>query len=134
MNVPPGFRGPFRTDDTARALYSEGAGIYRVLPAAVAVPRDVDDLVALVRWARETGTAIEINASACFLAMGGDDWRAAYMDYLAVLAEQGATFSLGSDSHAYAGLKQIALSWNAAEQLGLDASRIFRPKCKALNK
>ena len=58
MTAPPHFRGAFRTDDTARALYSEGAGIYRVLPAAVAVPRDVDDLVTLVRWARETGTPL----------------------------------------------------------------------------
>jgi len=58
VKAPQGFRGPFRSDDTARALYSEGAGIYRVLPAAVAVPRDVDDLVALVRWARETGTPL----------------------------------------------------------------------------
>jgi FAD/FMN-containing dehydrogenase len=58
VNVPPAFRGPFRTDDTTRAFYSEGAGIFRVLPAAVAVPRDLDDLVALVRWARETGTAL----------------------------------------------------------------------------
>jgi len=55
VTAPPRFRGHFRTDDTARALYSEGAGIYRVLPAAVAVPRDVDDLVALVRWTRQTG-------------------------------------------------------------------------------
>ncbi len=81
-----------------------------------------------------TGTAVEINASACFLAMGGDDWRAAYMDYLAIIAEQGATFSTGSDSHGYDGLKQIEWSWNAAERLGLDESRIFRPKCKPLNK
>jgi FAD/FMN-containing dehydrogenase len=58
VTAPPHFRGPFRADDTARALYSEGAGIYRVLPAAVAVPRDVDDLVALVRWARETRTPL----------------------------------------------------------------------------
>ena len=58
MTVPPGFRGPFRADPTARALYSEGAGIYRVLPAAVAVPRDVDDLVALVRGARAAGTPL----------------------------------------------------------------------------
>jgi len=58
VKFPPGFRGPFRADDTARALYSEGAGIYRVLPVAVAVPQDVDDLVALVRWARESGTAL----------------------------------------------------------------------------
>jgi len=56
--VPAGFRGPFHADDAARALYSEGAGIYRVLPAAVAVPQDVDDLVALVRWARESGTTL----------------------------------------------------------------------------
>ena len=58
MNAPPGFRGPFRADESARALYSEGAGIYRVLPEAVAVPRDLDDLVALVRWARASGTAL----------------------------------------------------------------------------
>jgi FAD/FMN-containing dehydrogenase len=58
VRIPPGFRGPFRTDDTARAFYSEGAGIYRVLPAAVAVPRDVADLVTLVHWARETATAL----------------------------------------------------------------------------
>jgi FAD/FMN-containing dehydrogenase len=58
VKAPPGFRGHFRTDDTARALYSEGAGIYRVLPVAAAVPRDVEDLVALVRWARETGTPL----------------------------------------------------------------------------
>jgi len=58
VKAPPGFRGPLRADDTARALYSEGAGIYRVLPVAVAVPRDVDDLVALVRWARKSGTPL----------------------------------------------------------------------------
>ena len=35
----------------ARALYAEGAGIYRIVPTAVAVPSGLDDLVALVRWA-----------------------------------------------------------------------------------
>ena len=58
MRSPPGFRGPFRTDATARALYSEGAGIFRIVPAAVAVPRDLDDLAALVRWARESATSL----------------------------------------------------------------------------
>ena len=58
MKSPAGFRGEFRTDETARALYSEGAGIFRVLPRAVAVPQDLDDLVALVRWARETGSPL----------------------------------------------------------------------------
>ena len=48
---PAGFRGAYRTDDVARALYAEGAGIYRIVPTAVAVPSGLDDLVALVRWA-----------------------------------------------------------------------------------
>jgi len=58
VSSPPGFRGVFRTDDFARACYSEGAGIFRVVPRAVAVPRDADDLVALLRWARETRTPL----------------------------------------------------------------------------
>ena len=58
MRAPQGFRGAFRTDDPARALYAEGAGIFRIIPAAVAVPADRDDLVALVRWASEMGTAL----------------------------------------------------------------------------
>lgn len=48
---PEAYRGTFRTDLPARALYSEGAGPFRIVPAAVALPRDRDDLVALVRYA-----------------------------------------------------------------------------------
>ena len=48
---PEGFRGVFRDDDLARAVYSEGAGIARELPQAVAVPADADDVASLVRWA-----------------------------------------------------------------------------------
>jgi len=55
---PPGFRGIYRTDDDARAAYSEAAGIGRILPTGIAVPRDIDDLIALVRWAGETRTAL----------------------------------------------------------------------------
>jgi FAD/FMN-containing dehydrogenase len=51
MLPPPSIRGVFRTDERARAAYAEGAGIYRILPAAVCLPSDRDDLVALVRWA-----------------------------------------------------------------------------------
>ncbi len=58
MHAPPGLRGEFRTDDVARALYSEGAGIFRIVPRAVAVPRDVDDLVTLVRWAAAEGAGL----------------------------------------------------------------------------
>src|ERR687898_2003148 len=53
MLPPPSMRGVFRTDERARAAYAEGAGIYRVLPIAVCLPADRDDLVALLRWASE---------------------------------------------------------------------------------
>src|SRR2546426_9278881 len=43
------------TDERIRAAYSEGAGIYRIVPAGVAIPRGVEDLQQLVRWAAETG-------------------------------------------------------------------------------
>ncbi len=46
------------TDPRLRAAYSEGAGIYRIVPAAVAVPRGVEELRGLVLWAAETGTRL----------------------------------------------------------------------------
>ena len=58
MRAPAGFRGTFRSDDTARALYSEGAGPFRLIPAAVALPADVDDLGLLVAWATATATPL----------------------------------------------------------------------------
>jgi FAD/FMN-containing dehydrogenase len=58
VQAPPGFKGSFRTDDTARALYAEGAGVFRIIPAAVAVPTGRDDLVRLTRWALEEDVAL----------------------------------------------------------------------------
>ncbi|MDB4877110.1 MAG: linked oxidase domain protein [Gemmatimonadetes bacterium] len=58
LSPPDAFRGAFRTDDDARAVYSEAAGIARIAPRAVAVPVDVDDLRALVRWAESTRTPL----------------------------------------------------------------------------
>jgi FAD/FMN-containing dehydrogenase len=55
---PEEFSGEFYTDLAARATYSEGAGPYRIVPDAVAIPRDTDDLVRLVRCAREEGWAL----------------------------------------------------------------------------
>jgi FAD/FMN-containing dehydrogenase len=46
------------TDLRARAAYSEGAGIYRVLPEAVAVPRDATELTGILQWARDSGKAL----------------------------------------------------------------------------
>jgi FAD/FMN-containing dehydrogenase len=53
MLPPPKIRGIYRTDPRARAAYSEGAGIYRIVPRAVALPADLDDLRHLVCWAAE---------------------------------------------------------------------------------
>ena len=58
LSPPPGFRGVFRTDEAARAVYSEAAGIARVMPRAVAVPSTEGDVAALVRWARESATPL----------------------------------------------------------------------------
>ena len=58
LSPPPGFRGVFRTDDAARAVYSEAAGIGRVIPRAVAVPSTEGDVAALVRWARESAVPL----------------------------------------------------------------------------
>lgn len=46
------------TDPRIRAAYAEGAGIYRIVPAAVAIPEDVGEIVALLAWAAETRTPL----------------------------------------------------------------------------
>jgi FAD/FMN-containing dehydrogenase len=52
------FRGTFRDDDDARGVYSEAAGIARIMPRAVAVPVDAADVVTLVAWAQTTHTPL----------------------------------------------------------------------------
>jgi len=49
---------PLLTDPRVRAAYSEGAGIYRILPQAVAVPHSVEEVAALVRWAAASRTPL----------------------------------------------------------------------------
>ena len=66
---PPGFRGTYRADPLARAVYSEAAGIARIVPAAVAVPEDADDVVTLVKWARASSLSIVPRGSGT--SMGG---------------------------------------------------------------
>src|SRR5687768_18526388 len=65
-----GFRGTFRDDLPARAVYSEAAGIARILPRAVAVPVDPDDVATLVRWAAETATPLVPRGSGSSMAGG----------------------------------------------------------------
>ena len=68
--ITPNIRGTFRIDDVSRALYSEGAGIARVFPSAVAVPADVDDAANLVKWARSEGHSLIPRGSGSGMAGG----------------------------------------------------------------
>src|SRR5579864_5051964 len=85
---PAEFRGVFRTDDDARAVYAEAAGIARITPLAVAVPRDADDVSALVRWARDTGTPLVPRGSGS--SMSGGAVGAGVIVDLSRLADVGA--------------------------------------------
>jgi FAD/FMN-containing dehydrogenase len=65
-----GFRGYYREDELARAVYSEAAGIGRAIPSAVAVPVDSEDVVVLVKWAAQTGTSLVPRGSGSSMAGG----------------------------------------------------------------
>ena len=65
-----GFRGTFRDDLPARAVYSEAAGIARIMPRGVAVPADADDVCTLVRWAAATRTPLVPRGSGSSMAGG----------------------------------------------------------------
>jgi FAD/FMN-containing dehydrogenase len=70
-HIPPaGFRGAYRSDDLARAVYSEAAGIGRIVPAAVAVPQDADDVVTLVKWAKASSLSLIPRGSGTSMAGG----------------------------------------------------------------
>ena len=70
LKPPAGFRGAFRTDDVALAVYSEAAGIGRVLPAAVAAPTDAEDVCNLVQWAVREGQHLVPRGSGSSMAGG----------------------------------------------------------------
>src|SRR3979490_1043269 len=65
-----GLRGVFRDDASARAVYSEAAGIAQVLPRAVAVPVDADDVMVLVGWPASTSTPLVPRGSGSSMAGG----------------------------------------------------------------
>lgn len=50
-------------------MYSEAAGIGRIIPQAVAVPRDADDVITLVHWARKESFSLVPRGSGT--SMGG---------------------------------------------------------------
>src|SRR3989454_2055012 len=66
-------------DGRTRAAYSGGGGIYRIVPAGVAIPRGVEDLQQLVRWAAETGTPLVARGGGSGMA-GGSVGRGVIVD------------------------------------------------------
>jgi FAD/FMN-containing dehydrogenase len=70
-----GFRGSFETDATTVTRHSDASGILRLRPRAVAVPRDADDVEALLRWADRTRTPLVPRAAATGMPGGnvGED-------------------------------------------------------------
>lgn len=70
LEPPRDFGGVFRTDDAARAVYSEAAGIGQAWPSAVAVPHHADDVAAIVRWAHQGGIALVPRGSGSSMAGG----------------------------------------------------------------
>jgi len=83
--------------------------------------------------ARDTGTAIEINGCANLDSPSfSDRYVKEYVEYLAIIAGEGARFSLGSDAHDIGRLKPILRVWQVAEQLGLSTDRVWKPECPPL--
>jgi len=68
--TPADFRGVFRTDAAARAVYAEAAGIAQIGPRAVAVPVDAADVARLVTWAAASGTPLVPRGSGSGMAGG----------------------------------------------------------------
>ena len=83
----------------------------------------------LGRAARETATAIEINACAIFVNPAYPyRFKAQYVDYLRILAGEGVNFALSTDAHDIAQLSALPLAEAAFRELSLPAERLWRPK------
>ena len=95
-------------------------------PSAAVVPEKLTRELAQV--ARQTNTAIEINAGANLVRRPEGHYEA-YVDYLAILAGEGVTFSLASDAHNIGQVPDIQAVWDVVDRLGLSDDRIWRPGC-----
>ncbi|WP_066909675.1 FAD-binding and (Fe-S)-binding domain-containing protein [Millisia brevis] len=57
-----------RTDTTTRAAYSTDASLYRVVPAAVVLPRDVDEVAATLRVCADNGIPLTVRGAGTSIA------------------------------------------------------------------
>ena len=83
--------------------------------------------------AKETGTAIEINGSANLENSAySEDYVREYVDYLAILAEEGVVFAVGSDAHDISRLATVQTPWRVIDQLEIPSERVWRPEGKPM--
>src|SRR4029077_16740412 len=104
------------TDPRVRAAYAEGAGVYRIVPAAVAIPQTVDGVVSLVHQATASKTAL-IPRGAGSGMPGGNVGSGIIADLSIGFAE------LVIDAHAHVGGAAASVRWSqvngAAKHYGL---------------
>jgi len=104
------------TDPRIRAAYAEGAGIYRIVPAGVAIPEDVGDVVALLAWATETRTPLTPRGAGSGMP-GGNVGPGVIVDLSTGFAE------LVVDAHRRTARAGASVTWgevnDAARQYGL---------------
>ena len=97
------------------------------------VPRSVTEELGAA--AKETGTAIEINACAMFANPKYPfSFKAQYVEYLALLAEQGPMFSLSTDAHDIAHLGALPMAEAAMKEAGISEDRIWHPDMEPLHR
>jgi len=102
------------TDARIRAAYAEGAGIYRIVPAAVAIPSDVSDVVALIQHAQRSRTAL-IPRGAGSGMPGGNVGSGVIVDMSAGFSE------LTVDPHAKIARAGASVTWTEVN----DAARAY---------
>ncbi|HEU5217773.1 MAG TPA: FAD-binding oxidoreductase, partial [Gemmatimonadales bacterium] len=96
----PDFLGSARTDLRARAAYAEAAGIFRILPEAIAVPSTTAALKELVVWAARR--RVPLTPRGAGSGMGGGNVGAGVVVDLTVL--DGCPIEVRPEAHrAYGG-------------------------------
>ena len=88
----------------------------------------------LAQAAKETNTAIEINACAilCSPYYGGK-FQEQYLNYLQILKEEGVKFALGSDAHDISRLEHIISAQEVVKKLQIAEDQIWHPACPPFN-
>ncbi len=82
----------------------------------------------LARTARETGTAIELNAAAIFLNPHySDGFKEDYGRYVRLLAEEGVKFAIASDAHTLKTLGATRAVEELLEELDIGQEQVWRP-------